>query len=166
MKRYCIECGEQISNDSKFCPTCGKKQGESETLLKEKPENKKIIVTADEPIRETMQNENILAKSELELLIGWIALHSIALLTSYGEIEGFNERGWHSARTVWPFHTQWFWCNSYGMSTLIPTGTTCESNGGVLIFNGLFTAYDITDFLLYIGLSLFLILFVFINRKK
>lgn len=32
---YCIECGAQIPDNSKFCPHCGHKQIEGETSLKE-----------------------------------------------------------------------------------------------------------------------------------
>lgn len=32
---YCIECGAQIPDNSKFCSHCGKKQSESEPTLKE-----------------------------------------------------------------------------------------------------------------------------------
>ena len=33
---YCINCGAQIPDNSKFCPHCGKKQIEGEPTLKEK----------------------------------------------------------------------------------------------------------------------------------
>jgi GYF domain 2 len=133
------------------------------------------ISIEEEKISETLNNSSlnksslvkkaIFSKSEVQFIIGWLAFHSLALLTSYGEVKGFNERGWHSAKIIWPFHTQWFWCNSGGASLLYTSGT-CESNGGILTFNGLFTAYDIADFLLYVGLSLFVMLFIYIGRKN
>lgn len=88
----------------------------------------------------------------------------MALLTSYGEVKGFNEKGWLSAKVIWPFHKQWFWCNSGG-GTLFYFSGDCKSNGGIETFNGIFTAYDITDFLLYIGLSLFVMIFIYVKRK-
>jgi len=109
--------------------------------------------------------KTVFSKDEIQFFIGWIAFHSLALLTSYGEVKGFNERGWFSAKVVWPFHTQWFWCNSGGASLLYFSGD-CESNGGIETFNGIFTAYDITDFLLYVGLSLFVMIFIYVSRKN
>ena len=162
---YCKNCGQQLEDDSKFCPSCGMKQDNSKLLSTVKPEDGKIIDISDGPIPESTPNKSIFKIIEIQLLIGWIAFHCLALLTSYGQVKGFNERGWYSAGIIWPFHTQWFWCNSHGASLLYSSGT-CESNGGVLTFNGIFTAYDIADFLLYIGLSLFAILFVYMSRKN
>lgn len=161
---YCIECGKQIPDNSKFCPACGRKQNERETLINETIV-KKIIDTGDSHISKSMSNKNILTKNELQFLIGWIAFHSFALLTSYGEVKGFNERGWYSAGIIWPFNTDWFFCKLGGGSMIVRSWEECVSYGGIKTFNGIFTGYDITDFLLYIGLSLFVILFVVINRK-
>lgn len=162
---YCKNCGKQLADDSKFCPSCGTKQDNSKLLLSAQPVDGKIIDISDSPISESTRNKSIITKNEIQFLIGWIAFHCFALLTSYGQVKGFNEKGWYSAGIIWPFHTQWFWCNDRGATLLYGSGT-CESNGGVLTFNGIFTAYDIADYLLYIGLSLFAILFVYISRKN
>ena len=106
----------------------------------------------------------IFSKREIQFFIGWVAFHLIALLTSYGEVPGFNERGWYSAKIIWPFNSEWFWCDQNGASLLYFSGD-CGSNGGIEKFNGIFTGYDITDFLLYIGLSLFIMIFLYISRK-
>lgn len=39
---YCIECGAQIPNNSKFCSHCGKPQNEAEPSIKEKVAEKII----------------------------------------------------------------------------------------------------------------------------
>jgi uncharacterized membrane protein YvbJ len=39
---YCIECGAQIPDNSKFCSHCGKSQTEAEPSIKEKVEENNI----------------------------------------------------------------------------------------------------------------------------
>lgn len=109
----------------------------------------------------------IFSKSEIKFMIFWIAFHSFALLTSYGEVTFFNTRGWQSTKAIWPFHSSWTWCRQGGSHLIIiDRSRTCESYGGVTTFNGFFSGYSIVDFLLYIGIATVIVIFIYINRKS
>jgi hypothetical protein len=115
--------------------------------------------------QENNKKVGVFSKKETQNFVKWIAFHSIALLLSYGRVKGFNERGWYSSKVVWPFGSDWTWCNDGGGSLMFFSGT-CESNGGVTTFNGIFTGYDIADYLLYVGISVFIMLFIYVSRKN
>lgn len=79
---YCIECGAQIPENSKFCPHCGKKQSAGEHSLKEKvaetiivSENTKQIV---EEKRSSIDYQYI--KKSMGWYLAWVILHLGILL--------------------------------------------------------------------------------------
>lgn len=139
----------------------------------ENPTKAKPKIPKDEQLKTkteiTKENftKKLFSKSEIQFMIFWLAFHSFALLTSYGEVTYFNTRGWQSTKVIWPFHSSWTWCRS-GNSLLVVMDRKigCEGYGGVTTFNGFFSGYSIVDFLLYIGIAIVIITFIYINRKS
>jgi hypothetical protein len=96
---FCIECGNSIPENSKFCPHCGKKQKEGEKKLKE--------IIADAIIEEEIQNKvtqkvnNSIYKEFLIKVIAWysawILLHLSFLLIGSDEFFGKKRD------RFWPF---------------------------------------------------------------
>lgn len=118
---YCIECGAQIPENSKFCSHCGKKQTEGEPSVKEKIAEK-IIET--EIVRQVVEEQKksldyeVLRKA-MGYYLAWVVLHlGILLIASEGVFDESNM----GARKFWPF----------GSYKWLDTGN-----------------YDITEFLVY-----------------
>jgi len=116
---YCIECGAQIPDNSKFCPHCGKKQIEGEPSFKEKIAE---VIIEREITRQVIEAHK--SSIDIEFLkkamgwyLAWVLLHlGLLLIGSSGIFEGNNM----GSSKFWPF-------NDYG---------------------GL-KRYDITEFLVY-----------------
>lgn len=94
---YCIECGIQIPESSKFCPNCGHNQLKNETVIKEK------IVKENQ--RELIENHKSsidyqFLKKSMTYYLTWILIHLGLLLIGSGGI--FND-GYMGARYFWPF---------------------------------------------------------------
>jgi hypothetical protein len=126
-------------------------------------------IVPKEQLKTEITTENttkkIFSKSEIQFMIFWLAFHSFALLTSYGEVTYFNTRGWQSTKVIWPFHSSWTWCRSGNANLIvIDPRIGCEGYGGVTTFNGFFSGYSIVDFLLYIGIAIVIATFIYINR--
>ena len=51
---YCIECGAQIPNNSKFCSHCGKPQDQAEATVKEKVAEK---IIENEIVRQVVEEQ-------------------------------------------------------------------------------------------------------------
>jgi hypothetical protein len=79
---YCIECGGQIPDNSKFCSHCGKKQIEAEPTLKEKIAE---VIIEKEITRQVIEahkssfNYQFLKKA-MGWYLAWILLHLSFLL--------------------------------------------------------------------------------------
>lgn len=127
-------------------------------------ESNSVDVSNENWTLKSPQTNSSFIKHGIQYLIGWIAFHSFALLTSYGEVNGFNNIGSRSSEIIWPFSVRWFYCGHNGVPSF--GAGTCESRGGIITFNGIFTEYDITDFLLYVGLSIFISIFVYTEKSK
>lgn len=100
---YCIECGAQIPDNSKFCPHCGKKQTEGEPTLKEKLAEviieKKITRQVIEAHKSSIDKEFL--KQAMGWYLAWVVLHLGILLVFSDSITGTD----HSAMDMfWPFN--------------------------------------------------------------
>jgi hypothetical protein len=100
---YCIECGAQIPENSKFCSHCGKQQNEGEPSVKEKiAEN--IIET--EIVRQAINHHNKTIDYEflrktLGWYLAWVLLHlGFLLIGSDGIFDGSNM----GSDDFWPFN--------------------------------------------------------------
>lgn len=99
---YCIECGAQIPDNSKFCSHCGKSQNEEEASLKEKVAEKIIeneIVRQIVEERENSLDYQFLRKS-MGWYLAWVVIHlGILLIASEGIFDDSNM----GAKKFWPF---------------------------------------------------------------
>ncbi len=104
-------------------------------------------------VKEKLPNPTIEAitpsNSNLIWILLWCGFHFFALLTSYSEIEIFNDAGKPQTEKFWPFveyqhcraHINW-WNSSRTYGTV--SGEDCE-------FRGMFADYDWSEFLVYVG---------------
>jgi hypothetical protein len=99
---YCIECGAQIPDNSKFCSHCGKPQTESEPSVKEQVAEK---IIENEIIRQIVhEHKNSLDYQFLRKAMGWylawVVLHlGLLLIGSNGIFKGGNM----GSKYFWPF---------------------------------------------------------------
>jgi len=99
---YCIECGAQIPENSKFCSHCGKQQNEGEPSIKEKIAEK-IIET--EIVRQVVneQKQSLdyqFLRKAMGWYLAWVVLHlGLLLIGSDGIFDGGNM----GADRFWPF---------------------------------------------------------------
>jgi hypothetical protein len=99
---YCIECGAQIPDNSKFCSHCGKPQNESEPSVKEKVAEK---IIENEIVRQVVQEHKSsldyqFLRKAMGYYLAWVVLHlGILLIGSDGIFKGNNM----GARKFWPF---------------------------------------------------------------
>lgn len=92
---YCIECGAQIPENSKFCSHCGQKQSEEELSINKKIAEK-IIET--EIVRQVVeqQKRNLdydFLKKAMGWYLAWVVLHLGILLI-------FSKSIWGSASSL------------------------------------------------------------------
>jgi len=97
---YCIECGAQIPDNSKFCSHCGHKQIEAEPSLKEKVAEK---IIENEIVRQVVEAhkssiEYQFLKKAMGWYLAWILLHLGLLLIAADSILGGTENS-----KFWPF---------------------------------------------------------------
>jgi hypothetical protein len=91
---YCIECGAQIPDNSKFCSHCGKKQIEGEPTLKEK--NARQVIEAH---KASIDYEFL--KKTMGFYLAWVLLHlGLLLIGSSGILKGNNM----GSERFWPFN--------------------------------------------------------------
>lgn len=116
---YCIECGAQIPDNSKFCSHCGHKQTEGEPSLKEKLAE---VIIEKEITRQVVEAHKSsidyqFLKKAMGWYLAWVLLHlGFLLIASDGIFDGSN------------MGSRYFW----------PTGKWAELRD-----------YDITEFLVY-----------------
>lgn len=98
---YCIECGAQIPDNSKFCSHCGKPQNEAEPTVKEKVAEK---IIENEIVRQAVEHhKKSLDYQFLRKAMGWYlawgVLHLGLLLIGSG---GIFDSGNMGAKRFWP----------------------------------------------------------------
>ena len=98
---FCIECGAQIPENSKFCPHCGKKQIEGEPSIKEqiaeKIIEKEIVKQVVEEHKRSLDYEFL--RKAMGWYIAWVLLHlGLLLIFSYSIFGG----SWETD-DFWPF---------------------------------------------------------------
>lgn len=100
---YCIECGAQIPDNSKFCSHCGHKQTEGEPSLKEKIVE--VIIEKD-ITRQVVEAHNSsidyqYIKKAMGWYLAWVLLHlGLLLIGSDGIFDGENM----GSDDFWPFN--------------------------------------------------------------
>jgi len=85
---YCIECGAQIPDNSKFCSHCGHKQTEGEPSLKEKVAEK---ISENEIVRQVVEEQKRsldyqFLKKAMGWYLAWVLLHLGLLLIAADEV--------------------------------------------------------------------------------
>mgnify|MGYP003457410405 CR=1 FL=1 len=92
---YCIECGAQIPDNSKFCSHCGHKQNEGETSLKEKIAD---VIIEKEITRQIVEAHKSsidyqFLKKAMGWYLAWVLLHLAFLLIGADSIlsDGYND---------------------------------------------------------------------------
>ena len=129
---YCIECGTEILDNSKFCSNCGHKQVEQLPFNK-KNEREIIEKSKQEDVQEVSINYNFLQKT-IGWYCAWVLINlGILLIYSEGIFDNYNM----GAKYFWPF------------------GRGVSTNWGNLEISN----YDITEFLVY---TIFPIVILFI----
>jgi hypothetical protein len=120
---YCIECGAQIPDNSKFCSNCGHNQTVVNSLIKERVEE----VVIDKEITQVVDNIDksflnfMFLKKSMAFYLAWVLIHlGLLLIASDGIFAGRNM----GADSFWPIGSH----SSYGINVEI---------------------YDITEFLVY-----------------
>lgn len=119
---YCIECGAQIPENSKFCSHCGQKQTEGEPSAKEKIAEKiietEIVRQVVEEYKRNLDYEFL--RKAMGWYLAWVVLHlGLLLIGSDGIFDGDNM----GSDMFWPI-------------------------GGGYWYGGI-GEYDITEFLVY-----------------
>jgi hypothetical protein len=79
---FCIECGTQILENSKFCPHCGKSQIDFEHLLKEKIVDEIIEKEITRQVSEAHKSsiDKMFLKQSIGWYLAWVLLHLALLL--------------------------------------------------------------------------------------
>jgi hypothetical protein len=118
--------------------------------------------TNDQMIRSSKSNQSI-----LNLFIFWFGFHLFALLTSYNQVEIFNDGGKPRTDKFWPFVDFQFDINTYSVYEFYirygPSFETLQNQGSSNIyFNGFFVDYDWSEFTFYVGVAG--IIYLFVNR--
>lgn len=87
-------------------------------------------------------------------IVGWIAFHALALILSLKEIKLFNATGEPKPEKFWPFvkFTNPFFDTTY--------------NRTFVLFNGIFTQYDWTEFSFYASGSVFFVILIIVYKKS
>ncbi len=106
---YCIECGAQIPENSKFCSHCGKPQNEAEPSIKEKVAEK---IIENEIVRQVVEEHKKsfdyqFFKKAIPWYLAWVILHLGLLLIAADSILG------KGAYTTYK-HNSYFWPFEYG----------------------------------------------------
>lgn len=91
---YCIECGAQIPDNSKFCSHCGHKQTEGAPSLKEKVAEK---IIENEIVRQVVEEQKRsldyqFLKKAMGWYLAWVLLHLGLLLIAADEVIGSHWR--------------------------------------------------------------------------
>jgi hypothetical protein len=98
---YCIECGAQIPDNSKFCSHCGHKQTEGEPSLKEKLAEVIIEKEITRQVVEAHKSSIVyqFLKKAMGWYLAWVLLHLGFLLIAS---DGVFESGNMGSENFWP----------------------------------------------------------------
>lgn len=100
---FCIECGAQIPDNSKFCSHCGHKQTEGQPSLKEKIAE---VIIEKEITRQVVEAHKSsidyqFLKKAMGWYLAWVLLHlGLLLIGSEGIFDGRNM----GSDDFWPFN--------------------------------------------------------------
>lgn len=99
---YCIECGAQIPDNSKFCSHCGKPQNEAEPSIKEKVAEK---IIENEIVRQVVEERKRsldyqFFKKSMGWYLAWVLIHLGVLLIGSDGIFSKSNMG---SENFWPF---------------------------------------------------------------
>lgn len=102
---YCIECGAQIPDNSKFCSHCGHKQTEGEPSLKQKLAE---VIIEKEITRQVVESHKSsidyqFLKKAMGWYLAWVLLHLGLLLIAADSILGQSIHEWNNNNNFWPF---------------------------------------------------------------
>lgn len=140
---YCIECGEQIPENSKFCSHCGKSQTEAEPSIKEKVAEK---IIEHEIVRQVVnEHKNSLdyqfLKKSMGYYLAWILFHLTLLLVFSRAV--FLEHN-YGLESFWPFGGFW----------------------GGYMGDDFALYYDITEFMVYTFFPLIILVIISLTREQ
>jgi hypothetical protein len=99
---YCIECGAQIPDNSKFCSCCGHKQADGDPSFKEKIAE---VIIENEITRHVIEAHKSsidyqFLKKTMGYYLAWVLIHlGLLLIGSAGMFDGDNM----GATKFWPF---------------------------------------------------------------
>lgn len=113
---YCIECGTQIPDNSKFCSHCGKPQSEAEPSIKEKVAEK---IIENEIVRQVVEDQKRsldyqFLRKAMGWYLAWVVAHlGILLFFSSGIFDGKNSN--NGLSDFWPFDgfTRYYWGDKF-----------------------------------------------------
>ena len=134
---YCIECGKQIPEKSKFCQHCGSSQDEMEITLKEKIAE---VIIENEITRQIIEEEQSsinyqFLRQAMGWYLTWILLHlAFLLIFSDGIFDGDNSHDGFD--DFWPFN-----------------------------WKSRLRDYDITEFLVYTIFPLAILIIISLTKK-
>jgi hypothetical protein len=138
---YCIECGAQIPDNSKFCSHCGQKQTEAEPSLKEKIAE---VIIEKEITRQVIEaHKSSLDYQFLRKAMGWylawILLHLFFLLV-------LSDSAFSSSNS------------NDGLDDFWPFGRYAEFDE--------IEQYDITEFLVYTIFPLVILIIISLTKNQ
>jgi len=99
---YCIDCGAQIPENSKFCPHCGKPQNEGEPSVKEQVAEKIIETEITRQVIQEHRNsiDYKFLRKAMGWYLAWVVIHlGVLLIASDGIFDSSNMGG----RKFYPF---------------------------------------------------------------
>ncbi|MEJ6616217.1 MAG: zinc-ribbon domain-containing protein [Crocinitomicaceae bacterium] len=142
---YCLECGVQIPDNSKFCSHCGHKQTEGEPSLKEKLAE---VIIEKEITRQVVEAHKSsidypFLKRAMGWYLAWVLFHlGLLLICSSGVFDGNNM----GKAKFWPFgYREYSWGSDYNLEL---------------------ARYDITEFLVYTIFPLVILIIWSMVRKQ
>lgn len=140
---FCIECGAQIPDNSKFCSHCGHKQTEGEPSLKEKLAE---VIIEKEITRQVVEaHKSSLDYQFLRKAMGWylawVLLHLGFLLIGSS---GIFDRSNMGSSYFWPF------------------GSWYELPDDLFVF----WYYDITEFIVYTVFPLAILVIISLTKNQ
>lgn len=144
---YCIACGVQIPENSKFCSNCGHKQFEGEPSLKKK--NDEVFIEKEKTKQVVVAHKSLIdfkfLKKALGWYLAWLLIHfTLLLVFSNGPFNSFFSS--NGLDDFWPFGglSKYFWGEKFA----------CY--------------YDITEFMVYsiTPLVIFVIIGLIRNQNK
>jgi len=105
------------------------------------------------------KEEVIISRRVIRFMMFWILFHMVAVFTSYREVPLFNGTGIPRPQNFWPFVN---FIDEYYVKNPLSEQEIWETR---LKFNGIFVNYDWTEFGVYVGGLLLLLLFYYLYKK-